>query len=199
MRLTLMHPNRRTGVLGSPCWMAKTAGGRGRNAGTSFRDAKQAANSDNPALKGQLSAVLRDQLMNQLGEINSLESATIWARHILPAKNSLCAADAHQVEHAFGIRLAELNGCESEPEGPLPSSTSRLKSASSHQRQRLKSIRTSVAESVDKSQLSHPEPRRLRDRAHVRFVAKQACLICGAFPQTRIICALSSGRHLVGR
>jgi hypothetical protein len=36
--------------------------------------------------------------------------------------------------------------------------------------------------SIDKSKLSHPEPRRIRDREHVRFVAKQSCLICGRTP-----------------
>ena len=36
--------------------------------------------------------------------------------------------------------------------------------------------------SVDKSVLTHPEPRRIRDRDHVRFVAQQACLICGRKP-----------------
>jgi hypothetical protein len=50
---------------------------------------------------------------------------------------------------------------------------------------RPRSIGTSVAEGIDaigKSQLAHPEPRRLRDREHVRFVAKQPCLICGRTP-----------------
>ena len=36
--------------------------------------------------------------------------------------------------------------------------------------------------SVDKSVLSYPEPRRIRDRDHVRFVAQQPCLICGRKP-----------------
>jgi hypothetical protein len=36
--------------------------------------------------------------------------------------------------------------------------------------------------SVDKSVLTHPEPRRVRDRDHVRFVAQQTCLICGRQP-----------------
>ena len=35
---------------------------------------------------------------------------------------------------------------------------------------------------IDKSELSHPEPRRIRDREHVRFVTKQPCLICGRTP-----------------
>ena len=35
---------------------------------------------------------------------------------------------------------------------------------------------------VDKSVLALPEPRRIRDRDHVRFVAKQPCLVCGRQP-----------------
>ena len=38
------------------------------------------------------------------------------------------------------------------------------------------------ANGIDKSQLTHPEPRRFRDKEHVKFVAKQACLICGRRP-----------------
>jgi hypothetical protein len=39
-----------------------------------------------------------------------------------------------------------------------------------------------IADGVDKSRLAHPEPRRFRDKGHVRFVAKQPCLICGCRP-----------------
>ena len=35
---------------------------------------------------------------------------------------------------------------------------------------------------IDKSALTFPEPRRIRDRDHVRYVAKQPCLICGRQP-----------------
>ena len=35
---------------------------------------------------------------------------------------------------------------------------------------------------IDKSELNHPEPRRLRDREHLRFVMQQPCLICGRTP-----------------
>jgi len=142
------------------------------------RVAEAAFDTANPALKGQLSAVLRDQLLGQIKEIHSVESATIWARRTLPAKNTLSAADARQVEDAFRSRLTELKDREGEPE--VPSSISTLRSPSSHQQRSPQSI--TVAESVDKSQLSHPEPRRLRDREHVRFVAKQSCLICGRTP-----------------
>ena len=33
-----------------------------------------------------------------------------------------------------------------------------------------------------RANLAHPEPRRIRDREHVRFVTKQPCLICGRTP-----------------
>src|SRR5262245_61844537 len=35
---------------------------------------------------------------------------------------------------------------------------------------------------IDKSQLAFAEPKRLRDKAHLRFVASKACLICGRQP-----------------
>ena len=35
---------------------------------------------------------------------------------------------------------------------------------------------------IDKSQLAIAEPKRLRDKAHLKFVASQACLICGRQP-----------------
>jgi ERF superfamily len=40
----------------------------------------------------------------------------------------------------------------------------------------------SRSKSIDKSVLTHAEPRRIRDRDHVRFVAQQPCLICGRQP-----------------
>ena len=91
----------------------------------SVRVAEAAFDAANPALKGQLSAVLRDQLLSQIKEVHSVESATIWARRTLPAKNTLSAADARQVEDAFRSRLTELNDGEGEPEALLPPSPRR--------------------------------------------------------------------------
>src|SRR5262249_55115840 len=58
------------------------------------RATKEQVNSDNARLKGELSTVLRDQLLGELKEVNSVDAAAIWARRILPAKNSLNIADA---------------------------------------------------------------------------------------------------------
>ena len=37
-------------------------------------------------------------------------------------------------------------------------------------------------EAADTSELTHPEPRRIRDKDHLRFVSTQPCLICGRTP-----------------
>jgi len=42
--------------------------------------------------------------------------------------------------------------------------------------------KSSGTQPIDKSILSFPEPRRVRDREHVRYVAQQSCLICGRQP-----------------
>jgi ERF superfamily protein len=132
----------------------------------------QSSSLANPVLKGQLSAVLRDQLINQLKEIESSENAAIWARRILPAKDTLTSEDARHLEDAFKAQLSALdNGAE--PKAAAHSSPERRS-----RRSRIKP----ADETIDKSKLAHPEPRRIRDREHVRFVIKQPCLICGRTP-----------------
>jgi hypothetical protein len=39
-----------------------------------------------------------------------------------------------------------------------------------------------VPAGIDKSALAIPEPKRLRDKAHLKFVATQPCLVCGRQP-----------------
>ncbi len=41
---------------------------------------------------------------------------------------------------------------------------------------------TSVRQGIDKSTLPLPEPHRVRDKEHLRFVASQPCLLCSATP-----------------
>jgi hypothetical protein len=144
--------------------------------------AKRAANENSPSansrLKAQLSSVLRDQLMSELKGMKSAEDAAIWARRILPAKNALNSADARQIEDAFQARLAVMEGSSEGPDGLTP-----LMSASNTTVEQPEgSIRNFRPATIDKSHLPYPEPRRIRDRDHVRFVAKQPCLICGRKP-----------------
>ena len=139
------------------------------------RDANEV--STNPRLKAQLSAVLRDQLMSELKDVKSVKDATLWARRILPAKNSLNVADARQIEDAFQAKLAVVQDASGEPDRLSPTVM-----IAPNAEQAQGSIRKPGPASIDKSHLPYPEPRRIRDRDHVRFVTKQPCLICGRRP-----------------
>ena len=59
----------------------------------------------------QLSASLRESLIEQMAAINSADEAAAWAHRNLPAKNTLTAADAKMVEERFQARLSAISHC----------------------------------------------------------------------------------------
>jgi hypothetical protein len=123
-------------------------------------------------LAPEASAQSRDRLLMELADLPDSDEAARWAKRSLAEKSKLSAVDAQRVEEAFQARLA---GIAPAPEQAGQSSLSR---GANHQV--LKKQRTSRA--IDKSVLALSEPRRIRDRDHVRFVARQSCLICGRVP-----------------
>jgi hypothetical protein len=110
-------------------------------------------------LSAALSASLRTELRREIEALCAADDTALWARRRLPAKNQLSATDAQQVEQAFAAKLLAL-----QPE-----------------RVQAPAENTRIAE-IDKSVLAFPEPRRIRDRDHIRHVAKQPCLVCGRRP-----------------
>jgi hypothetical protein len=126
--------------------------------------------------------VLRDQLLRDVGNLDSAEGAAVWARRILPAKNTLHQADARQVEEAFAEKLTAINlqsndasagDCHDEPQAqPTNADVAPVTSAATGQ----------PAEGIGERPLAHPEPRRIRDKDHLRYVSTQPCLICGRTP-----------------
>src|SRR5262249_6627817 len=107
-----------------------------------------------------VSATLRDRLVTELNDLTSVEHAAIWGLQALPAKNTLLPADSERVESAFQMQLSKLaNDAAAEPSAKRSQVQSRDK----------KRRRTAV----DKSVLSLPTARRVRDREHVKSVAKQ--------------------------
>ena len=72
----------------------------------------------------QLSASLRESLIEQLAAINSADEAADWAHRNLPAKNTLTAADAKMVEERFRARLSAIGSshgnCDRPAEGGMP-------------------------------------------------------------------------------
>src|SRR5262249_43080379 len=126
------------------------------------------------------SAALRERLLTEIETIASADLAATWAREALSAKNSLTATDAKLVEDAFERRLSELpssgaaapsNDDPSLPQIEEPQVIAPTESTEAGQ-----------AKGIDKSILAVATPRRYRNREHLRYVAQQACLVCGRKP-----------------
>ena len=131
-------------------------------------------------LDPEQSAALREKLLTQIGNITSADLAAAWARGALTAKNSLSAADAKLVEDAFERRLSDLPSSEA---ATLSNDNPSVPQIAAPQ-MTLTSDTTDagLAKGIDKSILAVAAPRRYRNREHLRYVAQQACLVCGRKP-----------------
>ena len=136
-------------------------GGHPTSSNRRARANKFSSPSPDSELSVTLSASLRAELLREIECLGAAEDAALWAQRRLVAKNQLSATDAQRVEEAFAAKLASIHPAE-------PGDQSLIE-------------KTGTSE-VDKSILAFPEPRRIRDRDHVRHVIKQACLICGRRP-----------------
>ena len=140
-------------------------GGRRLQSAKSFRKhIKALLDRAKPALGEDASAELRDRLVAEIAAFTSEADATAFARQRLIDKGKLTVADAERVEQAFAVAQAKFT-------------VEALPDTREHHRHR-----GSPAGAVDKSVLTFPEPRRVRDREHTKFVAQQPCLICGRQP-----------------
>jgi len=124
-------------------------------------------------LSAALSASLKDELLRQIDRLGAADGAALWAQRNLAAKNKLAAADARCVEEAFAARLASI-ASEAVTELSNEAKISARHPDRGHKRRR--------ATGVDKSALVLPTHRRIRDREHVKSVAKEPCLVCGRSP-----------------
>jgi hypothetical protein len=123
---------------------------------------------------------LREKLLVEVGNITSTDLAAGWARATLAAKNSLTAADAKLVEAAFERRLSELPS--SEAATPSNDDPRVPQIASPHVIATNEGTGAGQGQGIDKSILTLAAPRRHRNREHLRYVAQQACLVCGRKP-----------------
>jgi len=151
----------------------KSVGNGSRQAGTSRRAGRARPNkfsspSSESELSVALSASLRAELLREIWDLGAADDAALWAQRRLPAKNQLSATDAQQVEEGFASKLAGIQ------EQSAESDDLRFAQRSAEQ--------TSTAIQMNKSVLVFPEPRRVRDRDHIRHVIKQPCLVCGRRP-----------------
>jgi ERF superfamily len=133
-------------------------------------------------LDPEQSAALREKLLIEVGNITSADLAVSWAHETLTAKNSLTATDAQLVEDAFERRLSELPSSEA---AATPNEDSLVTQTAEPQMNAITStenIDAGQAKGIDKSILAVAAPRRYRNREHLRYVAQQACLVCGRKP-----------------
>jgi hypothetical protein len=135
---------------------------------------------ENPILSPQESATLRLRLIGEIQNLNSADASVIWARQTLAVKNTLAAADAQLVENAFRVGIAHLGSNNPPAVGPPSSPVERDKSPA--ERASAAGLTEPHCARIDKSVLSIPEPPRLRDTVHVKYVSKRPCLICGRQP-----------------
>ena len=89
----------------------------------------------------------------------------------------LNAADAEHIDQCFRTKLLSFAAHDAEGAGPDIGGAS-----ASAQPNGRGTKKPKQSKSIDKSALSFPEPRRVRDRDHVRHVAQQSCLVCGRKP-----------------
>ena len=148
-----------------------------------------------PTLDPDNSAVLRDKLVREITRVGSSEHAAEWARTALAAKNTLTASDARLVDVAFELRLSSFEA-EGDPLRAVEASgTAEQSGLASEQRDPRTATLTprkrkapdfpeplDKPAGIDKSVLKIAEPKRYRDKAHLKFVASQPCLFCGRRP-----------------
>jgi hypothetical protein len=133
------------------------------------------ASTGRPTLGAQESARLSQGMIAEINSLSSAEQATMWAKTMLAAKNSLIADDAHAVETAFEAKMPALADDPTSPKiGPVHnvSSTGDIE---------IEQPDTAKREDRRRSPLI-PKTVRRRNKEHLAFIRMQPCLICAKQP-----------------
>lgn len=176
---------------------------------SSARTASKSKQNGRPDEKAVLSPMesskSRDCLLEELEALITEADLTDWAQRTLSCKGSLGPADVKSLEEAFAAKAAALAGASEEG---APSSTGHEANSSSTNRvvdtseinqpftpstteatadqpvaaQTASKRKGRGSTRIDKSTLAFPEPRRIRDKDHLKFVAQQPCLVCNRYP-----------------
>jgi hypothetical protein len=145
-----------------------------------------------PLLAAKASATLCQELIAEIGNLKSDDDLALWAHRRIPAKNTLVADDARAVEAAY---QAVLDGRYQQP--PLEGSqrgdrdeADQNSNAGGPEVSALSSNANAVL--TDTIDVPHRQPMqlvsprcktiRIRDKAHLAFVAAQPCLVCRRAP-----------------
>src|SRR5580698_10020417 len=129
------------------------------------------------ALAADLSVALRQQLLAEISDLGSSDDAALWAHRSMGRKNALTAADAQMVEEKFRAKLRILT-----PPVEVNPSHEDARSAAADAETEVAAGTDRDQNGIDKSVLALPEPRRIRDREHLKSVMHNGCLVCGRTP-----------------
>jgi hypothetical protein len=136
-----------------------------------------------PVLAADQSAALRDRLVADLDGLQSADEAASWAHRGLPAKNTLTAADADLVEAGFRLKLAAIGEGSTDR---LRETDQRLPGGPAGAQGPQADAPPSVVAVAEEASAEGVRPAgktiRLRDKDHLKFVSKQACVVCGREP-----------------
>jgi hypothetical protein len=148
-------------------------------------------------LKSKDSDALRGRLTTEIASLQTPDEAADWVHKNLPAKNMLVAADADLVEASFRERLAVLEADVAENEvRPEPTlATLEQESAPASEGASTRSVELFVASVEESAVVPAPSSHktndrrrltgktiRLHDKEHCKYVATQACVVCGRTP-----------------
>jgi hypothetical protein len=124
-------------------------------------------------LSVEQSAAARDRLVGEVTSLSSADAAS-WAQEGIKVRNRLTASDAKLVEEAFAARVAQFSLREDAAIAPVNESESPALEPAAPV-----SVAPPSPAGIDKSVLAVAEPRRYRNKHHLRLVAQQTCLVCG--------------------
>jgi hypothetical protein len=165
----LVAPTPATSLSKTPKPNSK-ADGNGGNHRPSAGAADRGCQSE---LSAALSASLRDELLREIESLKTGDDAAFWAQRRLGAKSNLHSADAAHVERGFQDRLMSFT---------TDTAAGSIQKVEQRSRRSGQGKKRSRSATIDKTVLALPAPRRIRDRDHVKWVAKQPCLVCGRSP-----------------
>jgi hypothetical protein len=147
-----------------------------------------------PLLAAKASATLCQELIAEIGNLKSDDDLALWAHRRLPAKNTLMADDARAVEAAYqavlGARYQQpsLEGSRREDRNEVDQNSNSGRPEASGPSSSANPVSTGT---IDVTVTHHQpiqsiSPRyktvRIRDKAHLAFVAAQPCLVCRRVP-----------------
>jgi len=146
-----------------------------------------------PLLAQDPSATLREQLITEIGNLKSGDDLALWAHRRLPAKNTLVADDARAVEVAYQAVLdaVDRQSLPDESQRDDRDQAAQSPNAGGPKVQASSANGCALTDATEPphhepSTLEHVSPRRktirIREKAHLSFVAAQPCLVCQRSP-----------------